>query len=907
MGFDKTILPLIGNEGLLESLYEAYQKSPSELDPSWRQFFSQLEHVPTKPSLAPLPATAPSDLRITHLIEAYRQHGHLLAKVNPIAGVALDTPLQLSVETLGFTPAELTKTFPTMGLLPSAEASLQDIIQALQQIYCGMTSIEYVDVESADLVDWIRSQIEPKGFQGHLSLEEKTRILELLNRSELFESFLHTKYVGQKRFSLEGCETLIPMLAAAIDKGATLRMEEVVLGMAHRGRLNVLSNVLNKSYQDIFSEFDEGYIAESFEGTGDVKYHKGYLSAVLSSHGHEIKISLTPNPSHLESVDPVVEGQARGKQFICGDEIERAKVIPILVHGDAALSGQGMVYETLQLYKLPGYTTGGTIHFVINNQIGFTTIPRDSRSTLYCTDIARAFRMPIFHVNAENPEECVFVTQLAMEIRQKFHCDVFIDIYCYRKYGHNEGDEPAFTQPVEYRTIRKKKSIREIYSDSLIEQGVIKKDVAEALQNEFKQALQKALESQKNVSGSEAKRNQKEEKSTEKLLLTPIQTGVPLSTLATVTERFCDIPADFHIHPKLKNLVNERLEMGSGKNVKGIDWGMGEFLTYGTLLWEGKNVRIAGQDVCRGTFSHRHAMWVDQESDTEYFPLNHLKNGQGCFEIVNSSLSEMAALGFEYGYSLACIDDLVIWEAQFGDFANGAQVIIDQYLMSGEQKWGQKCRLVLLLPHGYEGQGPEHSSGRMERFLTLAGHNNVLITNPTTPAQLFHLLRRQVLLSLQKPLIVFTPKGLLRYPACVSSLEDLAEGVFHEIIDDPAAPPSVQRLILCSGRVYYDLLLEREQFKNNLAIVRIEQLYPLHQEKIKAIFDKYTGVKECCWVQEEPKNMGAWQFIKPYLEELLPPTTRLRYIGRGQSASPATGSHLMHEHEHHAIMQDALG
>jgi 2-oxoglutarate dehydrogenase E1 component len=963
MGFDKTILSLIGNEDLFESLYEAYQKVPNELDPSWRQFFSQLEQAPLNlemavqddkvmqyfelgsllmggdhsqkvkappirsdygskdcvnlssstavarlnPAAVALLATIPSDQRIRHLIEAYRRHGHLLAKVNPIATEALNVPPQLSLETLGFTLAELTQLFPSMGLLASPEASLDEIIQALQRIYCGVASVEYVDVQPAELAEWIRSRLEPKGFQGILSLEEKTKILELLNRSQLFESFLHTKYVGQKRFSLEGCETLIPMLGAAIDKGSTLGMEEVVLGMAHRGRLNVLSNILNKSYQEIFSEFDEGYIAESFEGTGDVKYHKGYLSAILSSHGHKIKISLTPNPSHLESVDPVVEGQARGKQFKQDDETERVTVVPILVHGDAALSGQGVVYETLQLCNLPGYRTGGTIHFVINNQIGFTTLPRDSRSTRYSTDIALTFGIPVFHVNAEHPEECVFVTQLAMEIRQKFHCDVFIDINCYRKYGHNEGDEPAFTQPLEYRTIRKKKSIQEIYADSLIDQGVIKKDLAESLENEFKQSLQKALESQKSAGVSEEKGDQKQENSDEKELLAAIPTGVSLHTLAAVTDRFCDIPADFHIHPKVKNLVNERLEMGSGKNGKKIDWGMGEFLAYGTLLWEGTNVRITGQDVCRGTFSHRHAMWVDQESQKEYFPLSHLKNGQGRFEIVNSSLSEMAALGFEYGYSLACVVDLVIWEAQFGDFANGAQVIIDQYLMSGEQKWSQKSRLVLLLPHGYEGQGPEHSSGRIERFLTLAGHHNVFIANPTTPAQLFHLLRRQVLLPLQKPLIVFTPKGLLRYPACVSSLEDLAEGSFHEIIDDSAAPPEVERLILCSGRVYYDLVLEREKFKKNLAIVRIEQLYPLHQEKLKTIFDKYSGVKECCWVQEEPKNMGAWQFIKPYLEELLTPTAQLRYIGRGQSASPATGSHLMHEREHQAIMQDALG
>lgn len=891
-------LPLIGNENLLESLYNVYQTAPHSLDTSWQQFFSRIEQET-------LPLTASPDQRISDLIDAYRRYGHLLARVNPLAVEPPKEPSQLSLEALHFTPEELKKPFPTLGLLAEPEASLEEIIQVLRSIYCGAASVEYIDVAPRELAEWIRSQIEPSGFQGHLSEEEKIKILKLLTRSEVFETFLHTKYVGQKRFSIEGCETLIPMLAAVIDKGALLGMEEVVLGMAHRGRLNVLSNILNKTYTDIFSEFDEEYLEESFEGTGDVKYHKGYLSAVLSSHGHKIKISLTPNPSHLESVDPVVEGQARGKQFLRGDEIERNTVVPILIHGDAALSGQGVVYETLQLYKLPGYATGGTIHFVVNNQIGFTTLPRDARSTFYCTDIAHAFKVPVFHVNAESPEECVFATRLAVEIRHKFHCDVFIEIHCYRKYGHNEGDEPAFTQPLEYQIIRKKKSIREIYRDDLIQQGIIKKEMAESLQNEFKQALQAALETKKSAVKSVPR--EKEEKEEEQILLTPIPTGVPLDMLKAVTERFCTIPTDFHIHPKLKSLVDERRERGLGKGSKGIDWGMGEMLAYGTLLWEGRDVRIAGQDVCRGTFSHRHAMWVDQEFERDYFSLSHLKEGQGHFEIVNSSLSEMAALGFEYGYSVSCIDSLVIWEAQFGDFANGAQVIIDQYLMSGEQKWGQKSRLVLLLPHGYEGQGPEHSSGRMERFLTLAGHDNVLIANPTTPAQLFHLLRRQVLLPLQKPLVVFTPKGLLRYPACVSSLEDLAGGSFQELIDDPLAPASIRRLILCSGRVYYDLLLEREKRKQgDLAVVRIEQLYPLHKEKLKGIFNKYKGFKECYWVQEEPKNMGAWQFIKPRLEELLPPAVPLRYIGRSPSASPATGSHIMHEHEHDAILKEAL-
>ncbi len=837
--------PLIGNEDLIESLYEAYKKAPSHVDPSWQRFFSQIDGGQVKPITAPPVSTAPSDQRIGHLIEVYRRYGHLLARVNPLALQPIEEVPQLTIEALGFTADELSLPFPTLGILPSSEASLEAIIQALRGIYCNTVGVEYVDAEPAELVQWIRAQIEPSGFTGHLSLDDKKKILDLLNKSEQFESFLHTKYVGQKRFSLEGCETLIPMLAAIIDKGSAMGMEEVVLGMSHRGRLNVLSNILQKSYKEIFAEFEEGYIPESIEGSGDVKYHKGYFSAVLSSHGHKIKISLTPNPSHLESVDPVVEGQARGKQFLREDEAERRTVFPILVHGDAALSGQGIVYETLQLYKLPGYRTGGTIHLVINNQIGFTTVPTDARSTLYCTDIARAFNIPVFHVNAENPEEMC----LCDASRRGDQAEV--PLRCRRLTSTATGNMDI-TKGMNRRS-HSRSSISSSATNSRSERSTAmlsssrvlwRKTWPNPLQTEFKKALQKALEGKGQSKGAVQNQEQKSERDDEKKLLTPIKTGVPLATLKKVTERFTDIPSDFHIHPKLKNLVLERAEMGSGKKgAKPIDWGMGEFLAYGTLLWEGVQVRIAGQDVCRGTFSHRHAVWMDQEEEKAYFPLSHLKAGQGRFEIVNSSLSEMAALGFEYGYSLACTDALVIWEAQFGDFANGAQVIIDQFIMSGEQKWGQRSRLVLLLPHGYEGQGPEHSSARMERFLTLSGHNNAILANPTTPAQLFHLLRRQVLLPIQKPLVVFTPKGLLRYPACVSDIHDLVHGSFQEVIDDPAAPKRIKRLILCSGRVYYDLLAEREKHKKgNLAIVRIEQLYPLNQAKLQEIIDKYTRI-----------------------------------------------------------------
>lgn len=912
MDFD---IDLEGNNlNLIEEIYEKYKSNPAQLDPSWRTYFQNIEKQEVElkktypKTTTHITKDQPVDIKIFNLIEAYRTFGHLQAQFNPLMTDLPKEPEQLKLESYGFSQEDLVKEFPTCGFLPETKATLQQLIDALRKTYCHKIGIEYMDVLSPDMEVWIQERIEPSQFHFNLTIDQKHTILQHLNKSELFEVFLHTKYPGQKRFSLEGGETLIVILEAIIEQSAELGGEEFMIGMAHRGRLNVLSNILQKSHVQIFSEFDENFIPESFEGTGDVKYHKGFYSESLTIHGHRINIALSPNPSHLEAVDPVLEGQTKAKQILRNNTKSQDQVIPILVHGDAAISGQGIVYETLQLANLTGYSTGGTIHVVINNQIGFTTVPSDSRSTLYCTDIAKTFGAPVLHVNAEDPEGCFNAAILATQLRQKFHCDVFIDMYSYRKYGHNEADEPAFTQPLEYQLIREKKSIREIYRDDLIKQGVLEKQMAEGLEAEFKKDLQEALSETKSKLEKQAKKQE--------IILPGIQednpfqfidTAVSMQELEEIAQKISKIPEDFTIHPKLENLIKERLGMvQTGPNVKPLDWGMAETLAYGTLLWEGKHVRLAGQDSCRGTFSHRHGMWVDQKVAKNYIPLQHLKKGQGRFDLINSSLSEYAALGFEYGYSIGYPNSLTLWEAQFGDFANGAQVIIDQFISTAEQKWGQKSDITLLLPHGYEGQGPEHSSARIERFLTLAGNNNMFIVNPTLPAQLFHLLRRQAMRNNQKPLIVFTPKGLLRHPECVSPVGDLTHGTFQEVLDDPTAAKKAERILFCSGRIYYDLTTARAKSKtDNTAIIRIEQLYPLHIDKIKATLKPYFQVKEYYWVQEEPYNMGAWNFIAPLLNELLPEGSKIKYVGRERSASQAAGSYALHKKEFAAIM-DAL-
>jgi 2-oxoglutarate dehydrogenase E1 component len=879
----------------LEDLYQAYLKDPTSVDSSWRYFFDGMHFGTLAAPRAGKIEGASDDLRIYYLIQAYRTYGHLKVSCNPIATETPQEPPELNLKTLGFKEEELGTLFPTCGFLKTPKAPLQEIVGALNKTYCSGIGAEYMDLGEPNLEQWLQQRIEPF-FPLNLSAEEKTRLLEFLNKAELFESFIHTKYTGQKRFSLEGGETLIPMLATILDRGAEEGVTEVVLGMAHRGRLNVLANILNKPYGLIFNEFEDHYAPDEFEGTGDVKYHKGFKGSLPTASGKMIDITLAANPSHLEAVNPVVEGQSRAKQELKHNPEGKKAVVPILIHGDAAIAGQGVVYETLQLMRLKGYSTGGTLHLIVNNQIGFTTLPKDSRSTRYCTDIAKAFGAPVFHVNAEDPESCVAVAKIAIELRQRFGCDVFIDLNCYRKYGHNESDEPAFTQPLEYQLIRAKKSIRELYKNKLIQEGVLNQATVDALESTFKANLQESLKTtQDKPSPNQEGKNLSSSPSTPSA-----------ETLIALSKTFCTVPEGFHIHPKIQRLLQDRLKMVTeNRETASIDWGMGEHLAFATLVNEGYHVRLSGQDCRRGTFSHRHAMWVDQMNETKYFPLSHIKEGQGLFDVFNSSLSEYAVMGFEFGYSLEYPKSLVIWEAQFGDFANTAQVVIDQFIASSEQKWMLSSNLTLLLPHGYEGQGPEHSSARMERFLQLCGHDNMRIANCTTPAQLYHLLRKQAILANKKPLIVFTPKGLLRHPECVSKLADFASGSFQEVLDDPQGPSKPKKLILCSGRIYYDLIAERKQRNaGDLAIVRVEQLYPYPEHKMKEILAKYKGAETVIWAQEEHANKGAWEYIHPLIEKDLGKT--VKYVGRDRSAAASAGSYALHKKQYAALIQEVF-
>lgn len=823
--------------------YAQWKNNPNRVDPSWDKIFLALDP----------PKTPAGD----NAAEMYRRLGHLQAKISP-----LKDPLKGVIEISD----------------PKYEA-----------IYCQNVGVEFEGFVRKEVADYLIEQIEKEGFHPPLSVQQKRDILQHLNKAELFENFLQMRYPGQKRFSLEGCETLIPVLSYLVEKGAHRGADEFYLGMAHRGRLNVLCNVLNKTYQEVFSEFSDTYVSLDEEG-GDVKYHKGYRSDITLSSGKKVLLHLVDNPSHLESVYPVLLGMTRARQ----EKLHKVQeVFPIVIHGDAALSGQGVVYEAMQFCQLEGYKTGGTIHVVLNNEIGFTTLPEEGRSTCYCTDIAKAFGCPIFHVNAEDPEAALFTIQLAVELRQKFQIDVFVDLIGYRKYGHNESDEPFFTQPLQYQVIKKKPSVREIYRDQLIAQGALEQSMAEALEAEFKKALHAAHSiSQPEEKGPAPKEEEKE-----------VETSFPKEKLEQLARALKNFPETFHPHPKIVQLYSERMEMVVSRDaVKPLDWGMAEALAYGSLLVEGRHVRLTGQDVARGTFTHRQALIVDQKSAERYYPLNHLTPGQAQFDCYNSPLSEYAALAFEYGYSLEYAEALVIWEAQFGDFANGAQIMMDQYISAGEQKWGVRSPLTLFLPHGYEGQGPEHSSARIERFMTLSGKGNMRVCYPSTPAQLFHLVRGHTLSDIKKPLIVFTPKGLLRHPKCVSSIEELSHGRFQLLIEEEPEAKGAKCAVFCSGRIYYDLKAKKEELGvHNFPIIRIEQLYPFPSAEVKCMLAKYPE-SSVLWVQEEPENMGAWWAFSQDFHPILSPKQRLVYIGRERSATTAVGSHDMHKREHEQIL-----
>lgn len=889
----------LANLAFIEDLYQKYLSNPDSIDGSWRHFFEGMEFAQHMPSAGPEKVQS-GDLKVYLLIQAYRMYGHLGAHVDPINVKPDKEPAVLSLNAFGFSESDKDKSFATFGFLPKKEAPLSEIINALKSTYTDHIGIEYVELGNPEMERFIQKRIEP-GFPLNLSKEDRLFILHYLNKAELFETFIHTKYVGQKRFSLEGAETLIPMMAAMVNIGSDLEVEEVVIGMAHRGRLNILANILNKSYTQIFHEFEDHYSTLTTEGTGDVKYHKGFQGSLKTSAGKDVNITLSANPSHLESVDPIVEGRARALQELNGNQVR--KVLPVLVHGDAAVAGQGVVYETLQLGRIPGYATGGTIHIVVNNQIGFTTLPSESRSTRYCTDIAKAFGCPVLHVNAEDPEMCVCAIRLATELRQKFACDVFIDLNCYRKYGHNEGDEPAFTQPEQYKLIRAKKSIRELFKLQLIEEGVLTKDEAEKQEEDFKSSLHKAIEG---VPPAPSAPLADDHYSCKEEVIANVP-KVSQEGLKALAGKYCTVPEGFQIHPKIQRLLSDRLNMVSGDpTTKNIDWGAAEHLSFASLLSAGVHIRLSGQDSQRGTFSQRHAVWVNQATSEKYSPLNHLSENQAHFEVLNSPLSEYAVLAFDLGYSLSYPNTLTMWEAQYGDFANTAQVVIDQYISSFEQKWRLHSNLTLLLPHGYEGQGPEHSSARMERYLQLSAQGNLIVANCSTPAQYFHLLRRQAYLEMKKPLIVFTPKALLRFPACVSSLSDLTEGRFEEVLVDDVVK-SAQRVIFCSGKVYYDLLQEREKRKlADVAIVRIEQLYPFPKKKIEGILASYPAATQVLWVQEEHSNMGAWDFVRPQIQEILSSKAPLRYVGRPRSAAAAAGSYTIHKKQFQTMMEEAF-
>lgn len=883
----------------IENMYRKFQDSPGEMEPSWRHFFEGVQFA----ALQNKDADAPDDdFRIFALIRAYRKWGHRIANLNPLAP-ANEREHELGLEQFGLTQEDLNRQVPTMGILPQPLSSIGELISALQKIYCGPVGVEYLHGADPETEAWFKGKIEWQLNQPQLSLEEKTWILRQLNQAELFEKFLHTKYVGQKRFSLEGAEALIPCLAEIIEALAEHGGEEVVVGMSHRGRLNVLANIMGKTFEELFSEFEPNYLPHAVQGGGDVKYHKGFESTYKTRTQREVQVSLADNPSHLEAVCPVVQGLVRAHQTLRHDE-DRSRIVPVLIHGDASFAGQGIVSETLNMSQLEGFHTGGTIHIIVNNQIGFTTDPADARSTPYASDVARQILAPVFHVNGDFPEAMVHVARLASEFRQKFHRDVVIDLICYRRHGHNEGDEPSFTQPMMYKKIRKHKSPREVYSQQLISQGTLEAQVAEKMEAAFSKALEASLTlARSGQPVPSAKKSgphyQAYRLITDADLFESVDTSVLRETLEKLTHVLSEVPGDFSVNRKIARVLKRRADqVQSGE---GIDWGCAEHLAFASLLNQGIPCRMTGQDVQRGTFSHRHAVLFDMKDGSTYTPLSQVAAKGTRFSIYNSHLSELAVLGFEFGYTLAQPKSLVIWEAQFGDFCNGAQTIIDQFLASSESKWQRISNLVLFLPHGYEGQGPEHSSARLERFLQLCGQSNIQVANLTEPAQLFHILRRQVLRSFRKPLILMTPKSLLRHSKCVSPLAKLTSGRFQEILPDEMPGADVRKLVFCSGKIYYDLMGERTAREDRTTgIVRIEQLYPLALDQITSIVSEYQHVNEFVWAQEEPRNMGAWSFIRNSLEAVL--DARVNYVGRPESASPAAGSLSLHQREQARII-----
>jgi len=841
-------------------------------------------------------------MAVDTLIRVYRVRGHLIADLDPLASKEPHMFNELDPATYGLTIWDLEREFLTNGLAGFDRMKLGEILRLLRDAYCRTVGIEYMHIQELDEQHWIQEHVE--GVQVDVTPDDQRHILDRLNAAEAFETFLATKYVGQKRFGMQGAESAIPTLDAIIEQAADADLDGVVMGMAHRGRLNVLANIVGKSYDQIFKEFEGAVDPESTQGSGDVKYHLGQSGKFVARTGKEIEVELSANPSHLETVDPVVVGMARAKQDLINDP-GSFSVLPLLVHGDAAFAGQGVVAETLQLGMIKGYRVGGTIHLVINNQLGFTTPPESARSSEYPTDVAKMVQAPILHVNGDDPEACVRVARLAFDYRQRFGKDVVIDMICYRRLGHNEGDDPSYTQPIMYKRIEAKRSVRKLYTESLVKRGDISIEEAEHALDDFQSKLQGALDQTRShapAPGIKAK-----PPPIPVGCLPRVETGVARETIDHIYEVLSSVPEGFVMHPKLAKQFEARTKMFRDENE--IDWAIGEAMAFGTLLLEGHDLRIAGQDTRRGTFSHRHSVLVDYETGAEWAPLAHLDADQAKFWIYDSLLSEYAALGFEYGYSVANPAALVAWEAQFGDFVNGAQIILDQYLVAAEDKWGQTSGLVLLLPHGFEGQGPEHSSARIERFLTMAAEDNIQVANATTAAQYFHLLRRQMHREVRKPLVVFTPKSLLRAKQARSKVEDLTNGSFLEVVDDPSFagdPQSVQRVVLASGKVAYDAIAKRDETNVPVAIVRVEQLYPWPGDYLAETLSRYSNARELVWLQEEPENMGPWNFVKGRLYEAFGDDYKIKRVSRFESGSPAVGSHAVHVQEQEEIVELAL-
>ena len=853
--------------GWVEDMYDKYLQDPQSIEEEWSNFFQGFDFAKEVYTEEDVPQVFQKEFKVINLIDAYRKSGHLFTKTNPVRERRKYTPT-LDYKNFGLDESDLEIEFQAGEQVGIGPSTLKVIISHLEKVYCQSIGVEYMYIRDPIEIDWIKNRLHQNSNTPKFEVNQKKHILHKLNQAVVFENFLHKKFVGQKRFSLEGAESLIPALDALVEHSSELGVEEFVMGMAHRGRLNVLANIFNKTYKEIFSEF-EGKLYEDEDIAGDVKYHLGFTSVQKCNNGNEIKLNLTPNPSHLEAVDPVVEGITRAKlDTVYKGDVD--KILPILIHGDAALAGQGVVYEVIQMAQLDGYQTGGTIHIAVNNQVGFTTNYHDARSSTYCTDIAKVTLSPVLHVNGDDVEAVVHALQLAVEYRQKYHKDVFIDLLCYRKYGHNEGDEPRFTQPLLYEAISKHKNPREIYKEKLMNEGVVEASIAKELEQDFQNLLQDRFDEAKEIEKAKITPFLKEEwqdikRNFEECFEGSTTTNIGKKKIKDLAKYLYDVPQVDKLFKKTKKLLSDRKKMV--EETDNLDWAMGELLAYATLLHEGHNVRLSGQDVERGTFSHRHAILKVQQSEEEVCPLNNISDSSS-FEAYNSLLSEYGVLGFDYGFSIARPNDLTIWEAQFGDFSNGAQIMLDQFISCAEDKWKVMSGLVMLLPHGYEGQGAEHSSARIERYLQLCAKYNMQIVNCTTPANFYHVLRRQLKRDFRKPLVVFTPKSLLRHPKCVSTIGDLADGKFEGIIDDTIDPKSVNRLVLCSGKIYYELLERREQDNSySVAIVRIEQLFPLDKMYIKELIEKYNA-EELVWVQEEPENMGAWTFILSELRSL---------------------------------------